>query len=111
MKLSLQDLRELISPRQEPCVSETPDDGGFIISTKVFIRTVTHYYLGEVVGITPTTIWLTDASWVADTGLFSKMLADGTIDELEPFRDPVHVSRGAIIDHTIWQHPLPKERK
>ena len=104
MELSLRDIKELL-------VGETPDDGGFAVGENVFIRAVTHYYLGCVKQVTATFVVLSGASWVGDTGLFSEMLANGTIAEVEPYRDDVHVSRGAIIDHTAWKHSLPKERK
>ncbi len=105
MELSLQDLKQLIA-------NDAPDDdGGFVMGEKVFIRTVTHYHLGKIVDVTPSFVVLTDASWIADTGRFSEMLANGTINELEPYSDNAHVSRGAIIDHTPWRHSLPRERK
>ena len=106
MELSLNDIKELVTGEQP-----TTDNGGFVVGKKVFIRTVTHYYLGLVESISATTIVLSSASWVADTGLFSEMLASGTINEVEPYADNVTVSRGAIIDHTHWRHSLPKERK
>lgn len=104
MELSLKDLKELVC-------NNNSDDGGFVKGTNVFIRTVTHYYLGMVVDITPSVVKLTDASWVADTGIFSEMLENGTINEVEPFCDVVFVNRGAIIDHTTWRFSLPREKK
>ena len=106
MELSISDIRELLADKAEPS-----DNGGFEIDQKVFIRTITHYYVGLVDTITPSMIGLTTASWVADTGLFSEMLMEGTINELEPFVDRVYVSRGSIVDHTLWNHQLPRERK
>jgi hypothetical protein len=52
-------------------------------------------------------IQLTDASWVADTGRFGAALATGTLNEVERFVDDVWVALGAIVDITLWGHPLP----
>jgi hypothetical protein len=108
MELSLSDLKSLITTDDPATVA---DDGGFSFGQKVFIRTVTNYYLGVVHRVTPTTVVLSSASWVADTGRFSDMLKTGVINEVEPYVDKVHVSRGAIVDHTPWQHSLPTEQK
>jgi len=104
MEITLQDLKSLVH-------GDTSDDGGFGIGEKVFIRTVTHYYVGLVEAVTATTVMLSNASWVADTGRFNGMLTTGEINELEPFVFPVHVARGAIVDHTSWPHDLPREQK
>ena len=67
----------------------------------VLIRTVTLYYTGRVVAVTPVEIAITDAAWIADTGRFSDALAvGGQFSEVEPYPDGrvVYVSRGAVID-------------
>ena len=108
MELSLTDIRELLIGNT---LAEPLDDGGFVLGEKVFIRTVTNYFLGLVQQVTATSVTLLNASWVADTGLFSEALEKGTLNEVEPYVDDVVISRTAIIDHTAWRHSLPKERK
>lgn len=78
----------------------------------VFVRTVTNYYTGTVVGVDKTWLRLKDAAWVADTGRFSVALAKGELSEIEPYPDgEVLVALGAIVDVCPWQHKLPRETK
>ncbi len=80
---------------------------------KVFIRTVTHHYTGQVVAVTADEIVLTDAAWIADDGRFADALASGELSEVEPFPEglPVRVGRGAVVEWTLWNHDLPREQK
>lgn len=77
------------------------------IGNKVFIRTVTNYYTGQVVDITADEVVLEKAAWIADTGRFSEALKTGTLNEVEPFPGAVSLGRGSIVDTTIWSHELP----
>ena len=81
------------------------------VGNSVFIRCVTHYYTGKILEITESEIILEDAAWVADTGRFSDALKSGRLGEVEPFHAPVSIGRGAIVDATTWDHPLPREVK
>jgi hypothetical protein len=81
------------------------------VGNEVFIRTVTMYHTGRIVELTPTDIVLEDAAWIASTGRFANALKNGAFDEVEPFEDPIVVSRGAVIDVTTWKHPLPLVQK
>lgn len=76
----------------------------------VFIRTVTMYYTGQIVGVTKEEVLLASAAWIADTGRFSTALSTGKLSEVEPYPDGVvvSVSRGAIIDACAWTHALPR---
>ena len=78
----------------------------------VFIRTVTLYYVGRVVGFSDTEILLEEASWIADTGRFMQALATGSLSEVEPYPEGiVCVNRTAIIDASKWLHALPRTQK
>jgi len=78
-----------------------------------FIRTVTHYYTGKLVGFTEEDLVLVEAAWIADTGRFANFLESGKAQEVEPYpaKAKVFVSRGAVIDVSEWAHPLPREQK
>lgn len=80
-------------------------------SDAVFIRTVTHYFIGIVVEYNKRWIALTRASWVADTGRLSEFLAKGTADhttiEVYPGQGNALISVGAIVDVIPWVHELP----
>lgn len=81
------------------------------VGKKVLIRTVTHYHTGKIVEINPDHLILEKAAWIADTGRFSTAIEKGTLREIEPFKDPVAVFKGAIIDVTEWKHDLPEKQK
>lgn len=81
---------------------------------KVFVRTVTHYYVGEVVESTEAGfLALTRCSWVADTGRWHVALRDGTLSEVEPYpaADVVLINLGAVVDIAPWGHELPARAK
>jgi hypothetical protein len=80
---------------------------------KYFIRTVTHYYTGELVEMTDRFLVLKDAAWIADTGRFADALKKGSFTEVEPYPDGVLVLilMGAVVDMCDWSHPLPRDQK
>ena len=78
------------------------------IGKKVFIRTVTHHYTGEVVKCNRDWLELKDAAWIADDGRFNNFLKNGNANEVEPFEDNVRVPIGGILDITEWKHALPR---
>ena len=81
------------------------------VGNKVLVRTVTLYHTGRIVEVTPTELVLEDAAWIADTGRLNAALVGGTTNEVEPFPDPVAVSRGSIVDVTTWRGELPRSVK
>jgi hypothetical protein len=86
-------------------ISKQPDSESFPYETMklYFIRTVTFYYVGRLLFVTPQELVLDQCSWVADTGRFSDALKNGTVNENEPFPDGnVIIGRGSIIDAHIW---------
>jgi hypothetical protein len=82
-----------------------------LVGSKVLIRTVTYFLLGEVVEGVGGFVKLDGASWVADTGRLSKAIADGTLNEVEMLGDGVHVNLGAAVDVIPWHHALPTATK
>lgn len=74
-------------------------------------RTVTNYYVGEVICAAGQFVTLTKASWVADTGRFSDALETGELKEVEPYKNNVTINSGAFIDFTEWVHDLPTVQK
>lgn len=83
------------------------------IGENVFIRTVTHYYIGKVVLLTDKVVGLADAAWVADTGRFGAALATGSLSEVEPYPGDgrVDVQQDGIIDSCPWTHALVRAPK
>lgn len=85
----------------------------FAIGDSILVRTVTMYQLGRVVAVTPDSIVLTDASWIADVGRLGEALANGCAALREVERCPawVCVGRGSIVDLLPWAHDLPTATK
>lgn len=82
----------------------------FSIGTAYIIRTVTHTYTGRLTWISATELVLEDAAWIADSGRWMNAIKDGELNEVEPM-GTVIVGRGALVDATVWTHPLPTEQK
>lgn len=99
------ELSKLIQPK--PRVKQVP----YKVGEKVFIRTVTLYYVGLIKEIIGDWIVLDQAAWVADTGRFYDFLKEGKCNEYECFQKPVSIPSGSIIDVTEWSHDLFKGNK
>ncbi len=93
---------------------QAPERHPLKVGSKVFIRTVTSYYTGEVIELTDHEITLVNAAWIADTGRFAQAMATGEFSEVEPYPDTheVSINRGSISDIVRnWPHPLPRTQK
>ena len=79
------------------------------VGEDVFIRTVTTYYTGHIDAVTETDIVLSTAAWIPVTGRFSVAMAEGELEEVEPYPEGevVTISRGGLIDCCRWKHGLP----
>ena len=103
----------LDDPDVEICVKRKSQDGvvePFPIGGSIFIRTVTNYYTGRVVGLVDGFVQLADAAWIADTGRFSTAIETGEFNEVEPLTT-CYVSRASIVDVVPWLHPLPRKQQ
>lgn len=83
------------------------------IGKNYFIRTVTNYFTGRLDWVGENEIVLSCAAWVADTGRFSDALKTGVLTEVEPYptATTVIVSRGALVDASLWLFDLPMVKK
>jgi hypothetical protein len=81
------------------------------VGDKVIVRTVTHYYTGEIVTLTDKYLGLGTAAWIADTGRWYDALATGSLNEVEPMPHGVVVNLGAMVDISPWVHALPTTQK
>jgi hypothetical protein len=84
--------------------------GPWVVGQCYHIRTVTHYWTGKLIEIHEQELVLDDAAWIADTGRFSSMFADGP-DEIEPVDGTVIIGRGSIVDAQKWEIKLPRSQK
>jgi hypothetical protein len=87
---------------------------------KIFIRTVTHYYVGEIEcaqlapGGDGGWVVMKNCSWVADTGHFGKAMEEGKFSEVEayPTDTLVSVNLGAVVDISDWEdHDLTELKR
>ena len=106
--MNVKELLKVIAALEDDGKDEGADslDGRFPFWGKVAIRTVTHYYTGEVVAVRGGFVKLVDGAWIADTGRWSEFVAKGTYNEAEACGD-VAVNIGAIVDVVPWAHKLP----
>lgn len=110
------DIETSIPPELEP--NETPLTLGGIeahIGKNIFIRTLTNYYTGRILGVTAAReVVLVEAAWISVTGRFGTMMVEGPkcINECEPYPASlrVYVNREAIVDWNPWNHDLPREQ-
>ena len=104
-----QKVKELASVKEKV---GTKKFGVWNVGSNYVIRTVTMIQVGKLLEVTDKEILLENAAWVADTGRWKSFLADGVVNEVEPFPDGiVIVGRGSIIDACAWSHKLLREQK
>jgi len=72
---------------------------GWQIGTRYYVQTVTHYYVGTLVAITPQELILRDVAWIADSGRHGEFVAGGPPKESEawPAGVEVIVGRGSVV--------------
>lgn len=74
-----------------------------------FIRTVTHYFTGQLEWVGEKEIAISSACWIADTGRFNEFMKDkNKVNESEPFPEgsTVVIGRGALIDLVEYKPSL-----
>ena len=99
MEVSFKELVEALQPLASKMVLASPDNQlGLRPGMKVVIRTVTYHYAGKVKRVDEGRVELSQASWIADSGRWSKFLQTGDADEVEMYPDKVSVSLGSIVD-------------
>jgi hypothetical protein len=81
------------------------------VDTDVIVRTVTWIYTGHLVAVDHRALLLHDAACIFDTGRWADALADGTLNEIEPYPDEVVVAWDAVIDVSSWNHSLPRKQR
>lgn len=86
-----------------PADSLDQNNGYWEIGKPYFIRTVTNFYTGRLVSVTPLELVLSEAAWIADTGRFTQALEKENFNEVElyPLTAKVIIGRGSIIDAVV----------
>lgn len=91
--------------KSEQCVETATKKGD-----KVFIRTLTFHYTGEVVADNGVFINLKNCAWIADSGRFSNAISKGEVNEVEMIGEAKILYQN-IIDVIEWKHDLPMRTK
>lgn len=93
------------------------EDGGKEINTyedmigeKWFFRTVTYHMVGKIKKMVGRFAYLTDASWIADSGRFMNAIKEGTLDEVEPVGN-AYINLDTVVDIFPWKHSLDLKQK
>jgi hypothetical protein len=109
----LQEALQKLSSKDDNNSVNISDCKFFKVGKKYFIRTVTHYHLGELVAEGDIFIGLKDCAWVADTKRFHEFVITGigSSSEIEMFpkNKIVGVNKNSIIDFVEWDHALPTQ--
>jgi hypothetical protein len=73
----------------------------FLELEKVYaIRTVTMIYTGRLKAINEQELLIDEAAWIPETERWADFVNTGAHKEAEPYRRPVVLNRGAILDCT-----------
>ena len=70
-------------------------------------------FTGSLVEVWPQELVLVDVSWIPETGRYMDFVANGTVNECEPYPHGhrVVVGRGTILDAVVLEVPLPRSQK
>jgi hypothetical protein len=85
----------------------------FEIGKNYIVRTVTMIYTGKLVDVGQNELVLIDCAWIPDTGRYMQFVAEGKVNECEPYPDGqrVVIGRGGLMDATVLSKPLPRSQK
>lgn len=81
------------------------------IGEKYLIRTVTHYYIGQLKQVFQNELVLSSPSWIPDTGRYYDAIKTGSLNEVEPILGDAIIGRGSIIECVVWSHNIPRDQK
>ena len=81
-----------------------------LINQTFLFRCVTYHQVGKVEKILGNIIELSNASWVADSGIFGEALKKGTLKESE-YVGQAFVNLNTVVDFFPWKHKLPSKSK
>ena len=83
----------------------------FLELDKVYaIRTVTMIYTGRLKAINSQELLIDSAAWIPETERWADFVATGAHKEAEPYKRPVVISRGAILDVTEIDSVITKQK-
>lgn len=107
-----QDNRPYYGPLVVPYYQEEKkmlEEDDIKVGEKLFLRTVTYHWVGEVKKVTPGAIFLEKATWVASSGRFGVAVNTGfdQNSELEYVGEGVRILRQSLVDVAEFKGELP----
>ena len=108
-ELTIKEARELAQ-----LFSSAPSNQHFFeVGKNYIVRTVTMIYTGKLVEVGATELVLVDCSWIPDTGRYMQFVAEGKVNECEPYPDGqrVIIGLGGLMDATVLSKSLPRSQK
>jgi len=93
--------------------SNCPYESAGLVGKEVMVRTVTMIYIGKLLAVGELELTLSNVVWIPETGRWSQFIADGDINECEPYpvSMAVLIGRGSIIDVCEWISKIPGTQK
>ncbi len=83
----------------------------FLEISKVYaFRTVTMIYTGRLKAINNLELLVDEAAWIPETERWADFVDTGAHKEAEPYKRPVVISRGALLDVTEIPSPITKQK-
>ena len=103
---------EYVEKSKKSEFEQTKQPHPYLVGENYFIRTVTMFHTGKLVGVFDNELLLENAAWIADTDRFTQALETCEFSEVELFPQDkqVIVNRQSVIDAVII-NKLPKEQK
>lgn len=73
-------------------------------------RTVTMIYTGRLIDISDQEFFVDDAAWIPETERYMEFADTGAHKEAEPYKRPIIINRGAMLDATEVPSVIRKQK-
>ena len=72
------------------------------VGSSYIVRTVTMIYVGKLKALNATELLLKDCAWIPETSRWNEFVNGKDPNEMEPYKNDVIISRGALLDATVY---------
>lgn len=82
------------------------------LGENICVRTVTMLYTGRLVAEDDKTLYIDQATWIADSGRYKDFVEQGMVSECEPYPAEliVRINKDTIVDDHDFNSPLPRKQ-
>ena len=119
--LTIGDIQKLVNElhskaQNVPLPKQPKGERLWLLGKSYLLRTVSNHFTGRFVGFNgpnDSELLFDNAAWVADTGRFMQAVADGVLNEVEPYpaNSIIGINRSAVVDGVQIAWPLPRSQK